>query len=99
MAAYFVANLTITNLEGFQEYGAQVPPIIAHFGGRYLVRGGEVTPVEGNWDLTRVVILEFDTMEALKTWYHSPEYQAILPLRLNNSTGSAVMIEGIAPPV
>jgi len=32
----------------------------------------------------------------VKRWYESPEYQKILPLRLNNSTGRGFIVEGVS---
>jgi uncharacterized protein (DUF1330 family) len=99
MAAYFIANLTVTNPEDYKRYTEKAPATIAEHGGRYLVRGGAHETVEGDWTPDRVVVLEFKDREAALAWYNSPEYQAILPDRRNNTTGSAILIEGVAPPV
>lgn len=98
MAAYFIANITITNMEGYQRYIAKAPATIEAHGGRYLVRGGAHETIEGDWTPDRVVVLEFTDRETALAWYNSPEYQAILPDRHNNTTGSSVLIEGVAPP-
>ena len=52
----------------YKEYAAQVPAVITKFGGRYLVRGGDVEVVEGNVSVQRQVILEFPDMTALKAF-------------------------------
>ncbi|MEM8951866.1 MAG: DUF1330 domain-containing protein, partial [Pseudomonadota bacterium] len=64
-------------------------------GGRYIVRGGEVTPLEGELSAPRLVIIEFEDRSAAERWYHSDEYQQILPLRLNNANGTAVIVDGV----
>lgn len=94
MSAYLVAHIDITNPEGFKAYQAAVPAIIEKFGGRYLVRGGEVDVREGDWSISRLVILEFDSKDQVKRFYDSPEYQAVLPLRLANATGDVVIVDG-----
>ena len=71
--------------------------MIARFGGRYLVRGGAVTPVEGKPVLERVVVLEFPTMEGLKAFYHSPDYAPLIALRQEASDGDVALVEGYAP--
>ena len=71
-------------------------PIIAQFGGRYLVRGGAVTELEGNPGLQRVVILQFDTMDALKAFYFSPEYTAAKAVREAAATADVAIVEGYA---
>jgi uncharacterized protein (DUF1330 family) len=95
MPAYFVAELDVTNPAGFEPYRAAVPATIAQYGGRYLTRGGGAELIEGGPEPKRVVVLEFADTATVKRWYNSPEYQEILPLRLDNSTGRAFIVEGI----
>jgi uncharacterized protein (DUF1330 family) len=97
MAAYLIANITVTDPAKFAEYRDRVAPMIARFGGRYVVRGGVVTPVEGNPVFQRVVILEFDDMAALKRFYHSDDYAPLIALRQQASTGDVALVEGYAP--
>jgi len=66
MAAYLIANLTITDPARFSDYRARVPEVIAQYGGRYLVRAGAVHPLEGDLGVDRFVILEFPSLEAAK---------------------------------
>ncbi len=94
---YLVAELEVTNMDGYDVYRRQVPATIAAYGGRYLARGGEARLLEGSGGPGRVVVLEFDSPERAHAWYNSPEYQAILPHRLNNSTGRAIIVAGFEP--
>jgi uncharacterized protein (DUF1330 family) len=94
MPAYFVVELDITNTAGMAEYRAAVPATLEQYGGRFLTRGGTTELVEGGPEPKRVVILEFADAAAIKRWYDSPEYQKILPGRLNNATGRAFIVEG-----
>ena len=94
MACYTVGHITVTNMEGYKAYAAQVPAIIADHGGRYLVRGGHATDVEGAMPGDRHVVLEFADRASAEGFYHSPEYQAILPIRLANSTGVMTIVDG-----
>jgi len=96
MPAYFVAEVEITNPAGFQPYGAAVSATLEQYGGRYLTRGGPTELIEGGPEPKRIVILEFADKAAVKRWYESPEYQKILPLRLNNSTGRGFIVEGVS---
>ena len=95
MAAYLVAHLDITDPEAFQAYRETVPDVIAAHGGRYLVRGGAVEELEGDWRIPRLVIIEFPSMAATKAFYDSPEYRQILPLRLAAAEGTVALVEGI----
>ena len=96
MPAYFVVELEIANQTAMEPYRAAVPATIAQYGGRFLTRGGATELVEGGPEPKRIVILEFPDAAAVKRWYNSPEYQKILPGRLENSTGRAFIVEGVS---
>ena len=89
MPAYFVAELDINNPAGMEAYRAAVPATIQQYGGRYLTRGGATELIEGGPEPKRIVILEFADTAAVKRWYHSPEYQKILPGRTDNSSAAS----------
>ncbi|NKB55121.1 MAG: DUF1330 domain-containing protein [Alphaproteobacteria bacterium] len=92
---YMVVHLEVTDPKKFEEYRGKVPATIAQYGGKYLVRGGDMETMEGAPLPARTVILEFPNVEQAKIWYHSPEYQAIIGLRLGASTGNAQIVEGL----
>ncbi|OED39841.1 hypothetical protein AB833_13750 [Chromatiales bacterium (ex Bugula neritina AB1)] len=94
MSCYAIGHITVTNPDGYKEYAAQVPALIAAHGGKYLVRGGECTDVEGTMPHQRHVVLEFPTRQSLEGWYHSAEYQQILKIRLANSEGVMTIVDG-----
>jgi uncharacterized protein (DUF1330 family) len=94
MSAYVIAQLTVTDPEGFEAYRAAVRPVIEAHGGRYLVSGGTVSSLEGELERPRIIVLEFPDKAAAEAFYNSSEYQAILPLRLNTATGSVIVVEG-----
>ena len=96
MPAYFIVELDITNNgEAMAAYRAAVPATLAQYGGRFLVRGGATELVEGGPEPKRIVVLEFADTAAIKRWYNSPEYQKILPGRLDTSTARAFIVEGV----
>lgn len=95
MKAYLVADLVITDAAGFEDYRAAVPATIAAYGGRYLVRGGATTVLEGDVSPNRVVILEFPSMAQLRAWYASPEYQPLRTLRERTARITMLAVEGV----
>jgi len=95
MNAYVIADVTVTNPEGYAAYRPLAAASIAQYGGRFIARGGAVESLEGGWSPSRVVILEFPSMAAARAWYDSPEYQAALRIRQANSTGRVIMTEGV----
>jgi uncharacterized protein (DUF1330 family) len=95
MAAYIYANVEVTDLAAYETYRAEVPGLIAAHGGRYLVRGGAVTVLEGAGRPQRQVILEFPDMAHLQAFYRSPGYQRLIAIRQGASTGTLFAIEGV----
>jgi len=94
MAAYLIAEHLISDASVFEEYRSKVAPIIERFGGRYLTRAGSHEVLDGSWQPTRVVIIEFADMSTLKAWYHSPEYQPLIELRRRAARDVLIAIEG-----
>ncbi|MBV8406623.1 MAG: DUF1330 domain-containing protein, partial [Alphaproteobacteria bacterium] len=68
---------------------------IAKHGGRYLAQAGATQLIEGGPEPKVIVILEFPDAASLDRWYNSPEYQKILPHRLQNSKGRLFTVEGL----
>ena len=85
---YFFGEFEITDPAAYEVYRANVPDIISAHGGRILVRGGDPQPFDGTMRQRRFVIVEFESPEAARTFYYSDAYQAVLPFRLNASTGN-----------
>jgi uncharacterized protein (DUF1330 family) len=94
MPAYVIADVHVTDLERYPEYVRQVPGTLEPFGGRFIARGGQTDVREGEWN-DRVVIIEFPSLEAARGWYESETYQRILPIRLANSEGRIVIVDGL----
>ena len=89
MAAYLVANFTLTNPSGYKSYVAAVLPTLEKHGAEVLVADYESQSLEGKSGLVTVVI-KFASREALSGWYQSPEYRKIIHLRTDNSEGMVV---------
>jgi uncharacterized protein (DUF1330 family) len=99
MPAYVIASIEVTNPDTYQAYSAQVEATLEPYGGRFLVRGGNLQPLEGGeWFDPRLVVIEFPSEEAVRSWYESDDYQRILPIRQQNSRGRLVIASGYVPP-
>ena len=94
MAAYCIAQIEVTNPEEYMKYASQTVACAEKFGGKFLVKGGAAEWIEGTGS-DRNVVIQFDSVEAAKTFYNSDEYQAILPIALANSKRSMVLVEGV----
>jgi len=97
MRAYVVVEITIHNPEVYEQYKALAPAAIAAYGGKYLLRGAKMTTLEGMWDPSRFVILEFPTADAARAWWNSPEYAEAKALRQSCADTEMLLVEG--PPL
>jgi uncharacterized protein (DUF1330 family) len=96
MVAYVIVQENLTGDQApFEEYRRQVIATFEPYGGKFLARGGKVSVLEGEWPYDRSVILEFPSREVAETWYHSAEYQRILPLRMKCMSSNFVIIDGL----
>lgn len=95
MVAYVLAEVEITNPDGYKEYTKVVPATIAQYGGKFLVRGSAATPLEGDWPQVRRVIIEFASKERALEWFNSPEYEKPMAMRRANSKGRLLLLEGV----
>jgi uncharacterized protein (DUF1330 family) len=94
MPAYIIAEVEVTNPAGYEAYRPLAGASIAQYGGKFVVRGGKAELVEGTQEPARIVVIEFADTAAAKRWYNSPEYQEALKIRLANSTGRVLLVEG-----
>lgn len=96
MKAYMIIEIAVTDPALYARYMEQAPGVVQQYGGRYLVRGGEVKPLTGGWAPERVIVLEFESAEQMRRWNTSPEYQALAPLRIQSTVTRAIALEGCA---
>jgi uncharacterized protein (DUF1330 family) len=94
---YVLAEITVTDADAYKQYAIAAAPIVAKFGGRFLVRGGQTLPFEGDPPAGRIVVIEFASLEAAKAFETSAEYQDITPLRHRAARSRVFLAEGTAP--
>jgi uncharacterized protein (DUF1330 family) len=94
MPAYLIVRMNVTDPEQYQQYMKLTPDIIAQYGGRFIVRGGEKVTLEGPEETRRMVVVEFDSMEQGRRFYESPEYQHAIGVRAEAAEGQFVLVEG-----
>ena len=95
MPAYFIVDNEVTDSAGFEEYRKQVAVTVEKYGGRFLVRGGQIQALEGDWRPERIVVTEFPSIEQARRWYDSEEYRPLKALRSRSARGSVVLVEGV----
>jgi len=94
MAAYLIYRAAVSDAQAYAAYMARTPGIIAEFGGRFLVRGGQTETLEGDQELRRTIIVEFPDFAAAKAFYDSPVYADARRLRAEAAEVQIVITDG-----
>ena len=98
--AYLIVESNITDPEAFKRYMAAAPEVVKAFGGDYLVRGGRMKVLEGDWQPPRLTVLRYPSFEAAQAMYDSPGYVAARALRQGaTACFNMVLVEGVDQPV
>ena len=92
---YWIARNDVHDMETYKKYVAGSAAAFERFGGRFLVRGGQYTLLEGT-TRPRQVVIEFPSYQAALDCYNSADYQAAAKIRGQSSQGDIVIIEGVA---
>ena len=97
MSAYVIVNVNTRDHVDDEHYKRMAAEAVTNFGGRYLVRGGRMQVLEGSWEPTRIVVLEFDSYERASEWWHSAEYAPAKALRQRLSETDLLIVDGYSP--
>jgi uncharacterized protein (DUF1330 family) len=95
VTAYLIAQVRVRDRRIYSQYTARTPAIIAKHGGRFLVRGGVTETLEGDTTEARLVVVEFPSLDAARTFYHSPEYQEARLIRIPVSDTHFTIVAGV----
>lgn len=94
MKYYFVANIKINHPDEYANYLEKVDEIFTKYNGKYLALDDNPLLLEGAWNYTRSVIIEFNSKSDFDDWYNSVDYQAILKFRLKAADCDTILIKG-----
>lgn len=95
LAAFLIVEVADMSSEPiYAEYRQRVPPTLAAHGGTYLVRGGPVETLEGDWRPKRVVVVRFESAEAARNWWHDPTYSELKTMRQRSTRTNMILVEG-----
>jgi uncharacterized protein (DUF1330 family) len=97
MSVYMIIDIEVIDPEMYAKYVEKVPPIIKTFGGRYLARGGKITPLSSDWDPERIILLEFPSSKHITRWLMSKEQIPLDEIRRRSTNSKAVIVEGCSP--
>ena len=94
MPAYIVVEVEVEDPIRYEDYKKMVPPSLTAYGGRFLVRGGKVENLEGDWSPKRLVMVEFPSVQQAKAWWSSSEYADAKALRQATAKTQMIVVEG-----
>ena len=95
MSAYLLVSYSVSDPEQLAKYREAVPAVIRKYGGRHIVRGGDITVLEGSHDGRRRVVLEFPSMEAIHEFWNSSDYAVVKPLRAGAGEFDVLAVPGV----
>src|ERR1051326_3321509 len=95
MAAYLIVNIAVHDDKTYAEYRAGVNESVRAAGGEYLVRGGHVDVLEGDWRPERVVVIRFPAVDAAKSWWGSSAYSELKRMRQAAAVTQMILVEGM----
>ena len=95
MAAFFIAHYVVNDPDGYKAYQEGAGPSIGKYGGELVVFDVASETAEGEAPGPQTVVLKFESTEALKKWYDSPEYQAVVGKRLASTKGFSVISQSM----
>ncbi len=95
MPAYVIVEIDIVDPVGYEEYKKLAAATVARHGGKYIVRGGAVETLEGDWKPKRIVVLEFETAQRAKEWLNCEEYRQPPKMRHRTAKTNMILVEGV----
>lgn len=88
-------NVHVSDFSKLEEYKQKTAPIVARYGGRYVILGGQFKVIEGDWTPTYLVMIEFPSYEKANDWYQSEDYGELKALRQSAVNSHGIIIEGL----
>ena len=89
-----IIDIRVKDRGTYTEYVQKVRDVVEANGGRYLARGGQITPMSPDWTPERIVIIEFESIEAVNRCFGSEDYKKLAPLRELSTSTKAIVVEG-----
>ncbi|MFP6808696.1 MAG: DUF1330 domain-containing protein [Pseudomonadales bacterium] len=95
MPHYLIAKINITDRERYSQYETGFKEIFDRFEGKFLAMDEDVKVLEGDWPVTRTVLIEFPSQATALDWYSSDDYQQLAKHRFAASEADIVIIQGL----
>jgi uncharacterized protein (DUF1330 family) len=94
MPAYVIVDVEVTDPDQYESYKKLTPDSLVAYGGKFIVRGGQVETLEGDWKTGRIVILEFPSYDSARRWYDSDDYIQARAVRKDAARARIIVADG-----
>lgn len=94
MPAYVIVDVEVTDPDQYEAYKKLTPASLVAYGGKFIVRGGQVETLEGGWNPGRIVVLEFPSYDSARQWYDSKEYAQARAMRRDAAQARIIVADG-----
>ena len=95
MSGYVIIEVEITDRARYGEFMEKVTSTVEAHGGKFVVRGGDLDVIEGDWTPARLAVLLFESAARAREWLSSPEYNELNEIRTSSSKINMVLVEGL----
>jgi uncharacterized protein (DUF1330 family) len=95
VSAYLIGEMDVHDAKIYAQYALESPAAVTKYGGKFMARGGKTHTLEGEDPPSRIVVVEFPSVDAAQAFYNSSDYQAIIPQRQAGSRGRLFVVEGV----
>ena len=95
MTVYVIVENDVTDAPAYQTYIDAIAPTVATYGGRYLVRGGDILFADSDWRPPRLVMIAFATHDAALAWIQAPELAALHAMRRRYAASRMILVDGL----
>ena len=95
MSAYIIFEVEVKDYEGYARNRDLIQPTLVPYEGKFLIRGGSVECLEGTWNPSRLVVVEFPDLEKAKEWWASDTYRPAKKVRQETTDTNMILVEGV----
>ena len=95
MPTYLIGDITVKDPAAYEQYRVGASDLIARHHGEYIVRGGDIEVISGDWRPKRLIILRFPDKASVRAYLNDPAYHELGDLRQRALKSEIVMVDGV----
>ena len=92
---YIIVTEDVQDPAGFQAYAVEAAKAMGDGSATILAFDPKPQTLEGEWHGPQTIIMEFESVDAARDWYHSDVYQKAVPLRQAAADCKVAIVQGL----